>query len=177
VVDPCLHEQPPRPTFGRAEIDLKIPNARMRKDGSVDRTKRQVALLIVTLNALLLFVAGTAVVDLRRLHTPQGVALRWFQSAVFGDCDDYLTYSVPDPGRADARTDAALCTDLRRASASAKGEALDIGFRLGEISGDRVHVLLTRKGETKDVVMHVVRRDGQWRVLRDDMTCGSVGCA
>ncbi|MCU1587788.1 MAG: hypothetical protein JWN31_1281 [Frankiales bacterium] len=149
----------------------------MREDVSVDRTQRQIALLIVTLNALMLFVAVTAVIDLRRLHTPQGVGLRWIEAAVFGNCDDYLSYSVADPARADERTDAALCSDLRRESASAKGEALSIGLRLGGVSSDRVHVLLTREGVTKDVVMHLVRRGGHWRVLRDSITCNSVGCA
>ncbi|MCW2544542.1 MAG: hypothetical protein JWM40_2094 [Frankiales bacterium] len=141
------------------------------------RSRRQVTLLIVLLNLLILLVASTAVVDLRRLRTPEGVGLRWFQAAVFGDCKDYLAYSVADPESPDSRTEAQLCTDLRRHSPSSQGDSLKIGFRLGEIQGDRVHVLLTRAGTTKDLVMHVVWRAGHWRVARDAITCSSVGCA
>ena len=140
------------------------------------RSRRQAILLVVLMNLLILFVASTAVVDLRRLQTRQGVALRWFQAAVFGDCKDYLTYSTSDPDSSDSRSEGELCTDLRRQRA-ARGDSLKIGFRLGEIEQDRVHVVLTRAGETKDVVMHVVWRDGRWLVLRDGVTCNSVACA
>lgn len=158
----------------------------MGEDGGVEpgeqarlraRSRRQVALLIVLTNLLTLFVAATAVVDLRRLQTREGVGLRWFQAAVFGDCNDYLTYSVADSAASDSRTEPELCTDLRRHSAAAQGDSLKIGFRLGQTQGDRVHVLLTRLGKTTEVEMHVVWRSGHWRVLRDAITCSSVGCA
>jgi hypothetical protein len=141
------------------------------------RSRRQAILLIVLMDLLILFVASTAVVDLRRLQTREGVALRWFQAAVFGDCKDYLAYSVADADDTDSRTEAQLCTDLRRHSPSSQGDSLKSDFRLGQTQGDRVHILLTRAGETKDVVMHVVWREGHWRIARDAITCGSVGCA
>lgn len=141
------------------------------------RSRTQVSLLLVILNTLVLLVAFTVVVDLRRLQTPQGVALRWFQAAVFGDCGDYLHFSVRDPARSDSRTHQQLCSDLRRASAAARGDSLNIGFRLGEIDGDQVHLVFTRQGVTKDVVVHLGRLSGHWKVIRDAVTCGSVGCA
>ena len=145
------------------------------------KARRQPLLLIVLINALVLGIAITATVDLRRLQTPGGTALRWVQAAVFGDCGDYLMFSVPDPTRADSRPRDQLCRDLRASTLSARNEALKIGLTLGSTVSDgpgkRVEVTLTRKDVTTQLTLRLVRRAGHWRVLRDDLTCSSVGCA
>src|SRR3954452_14618712 len=77
------------------------------------RMRRQPLLLIGLVGALVLGIGVVSSVDLRRLQTPQGVALRWTQAAVFGDCDDYLHFSVGSSLDADDRSRADLCRDLR----------------------------------------------------------------
>ena len=150
---------------------------RLRLERMRARARRQPLILIMVFNVLIVAVGMTAVVDLRRLQTPGGTGLRWLQAAVFGDCDDYLTYSIPDPSRPDSRSHEQFCQDLLRSSAAARAESLKIGFVLGPVGADRVQVRLTRRGVTKTVLMHVVKRNGHWRVVRDALTCSSVGCA
>lgn len=157
------------------EIDLKIPNARMREDDVVDRTKRQITLLIATLDLLLVYAGITSAGDIRQLRTPEGVAQRWLQAAVIGDCHDYLALSVADPAHPDARTDDELCADLRRQRQAAK-EMSGTTVRLGPVEAERVHAyLLHNDDEPVVVIMNMTKRGGHWRVLRDDSTCGS-GC-
>lgn len=141
------------------------------------RSQRQGALLIALVNVLLLAVAATAVVDLRRLQTPQGTALRWVEAAVFGDCGDYLSFSVVDPSRPELRSRDKLCQDLRAATAASRADPLTVGLRLKSVRGSVVDITLTRKGVPTDVVVHLVRAGGHWRVLLDATTCDSVGCA
>lgn len=137
-------------------------------------------MLVALLNALILGIAFTAVVDLRRLETPGGTALRWVEAAVFGDCTDYLTFSTPG-GALDGRSRDQLCADLRAATAGARNERLRIGLRLKGVrtSGATAHVRLelTRHDRPSVLEVDLVRRAGRWRVLRDAVTCGSVGCA
>jgi uncharacterized protein YcfJ len=145
------------------------------------RARRQPLILIALVNVLVVAIAATAVVDLRRLQAPEGTALRWAQAAVFGDCGDYLTYSVADPSATDARSADQLCRDLRAATAMARDESLKIGLAVRRvvIGGSRaeVELVLTRKGVATDVSLRVARTAGGWRVLRDGLTCGSIGCA
>jgi hypothetical protein len=145
------------------------------------RARRQPLILIVLVNVLVIAIGATAVIDLRRLETPGGTALRWAQAAVFGDCSDYLTYSVPDAAVQDSRSDDQLCQDLRAATAAARNETLRIGLTLGRVlgTGDRaeVELVLTRKGVVNHVSMRVAKSGGHWRVVRDGLTCGSIGCA
>lgn len=137
--------------------------------------------MLMVLNALVLGIGVVATVDLRRLQTPGGTALRWVQAAVFGECDDYLTFSVAAGDVPDGRSRAALCDDLRTATARARVEQLQIGLRVGAVEehGQRaaVAVVLTRHGVPVTLHLTLVRRDGHWRVLRDAATCQSVGCA
>ena len=137
--------------------------------------------LLLVLDLLVLGVGAVASVDLRRLRTPGGTALRWLQSAVFGDCGDYLHFSVADPSVPDSRAEGEVCQDLRQATAEARNQSLTIGLALRQVrtAGDAatVQVTLTRQGQQQALTVHLVRRDGSWRVLRDADTCGSVGCA
>ena len=143
--------------------------------------RRQRLLLLVVVNGLVLSIALVASVDLRRLRTPGGTALRWVESAVFGDCDDYLRYSVVDPALPETRSRDELCRDLREGTREARANSASIGLNLGAVTRHTndatVAVTLTRQGKAAHVDVHLVRRDGRWRVLRDPATCASVGCA
>jgi hypothetical protein len=145
------------------------------------KARRQRVLLLVVVNALVLATALVASVDLRRLRTPGGTALRWVQAAVFGDCADYLDFSVPDSSAHDQRSRSELCEDLRLAARDAQRDQLRIGLHQGPVtrSGDEATatVTLTRDGEPTALSVHLVRRSGRWWVLRDAATCSSVGCA
>jgi len=145
------------------------------------RVRRQTVTLLLVLNALVLGISLVAAVDLRRLATPEGTALRWVQAAVFGDCEDYLRYSVADPELPERRAESELCQDLRQATAEARRNSLTIGLGIGTVeeqeSTATVSVLLRRAEQPTVLTVHLVRRDGDWRVLRDRGTCESVGCA
>ena len=88
---------------------------------------------------------------------------------------------MADPTRPDSRSRDELCADLRASTADERNEQLRIGLRLGRVTqrGDRadVQVVLTRHDVATPVRMHLVRTGGRWTVLRDAVTCGSVGCA
>lgn len=145
------------------------------------KTRRQVVLLLVSLNLLVLAIGLVASVDLRRLRTPAGTALRWVEAAVFGDCADYLTYSVADAQAPETRSPEQLCRDLRVSTLTQRTELLRIGLRSGPVvrrgAEATATVVLTRPAGTSTLTVHLVRRGGRWRVLRDAVTCGSVGCA
>ncbi len=145
------------------------------------RSRRQAVILLVVVNTLVLGLGLVAAVDLRRLRTPGGTALAWVQAAVFGDCTDYLRYSVAAGDVPDTRTDRALCRDLRHATASARNESSRIGLRLGRVvrrdARASADVVLTRSGKPVALHLTLVHRDGRWRVVRDARTCESVGCA
>ena len=149
--------------------------------GVMSRPQRQVALLIALVDLLVLGTGVVGCVDLNRLKTPGGTALRWIQAAVFGQCDDYLAFSVASPDRPEARSEAELCRDLRAATLPARKDQLSIGLRLGEVRERgpeaSVDVTLTRAGRATTVAVHLERRKGVWKVLLDQATCGSVGCA
>jgi hypothetical protein len=146
------------------------------------RVRRQAALLLAVINVLTLAIGIVVSVDLRRLATPGGTALRWVEAAVFGDCGDYLGFSVPDPAAVvDSRTPDQVCHDLRAATAGARDDQLRIGLDLGATTGSgvdrQVAVTLTRDGRRIPLQVHLVHRQQGWRVLRDAATCASVGCA
>ena len=143
------------------------------------RMRRQPLILVALVQVLVVGIALTAAVDLRRLRTPQGVALRWTQAAVFGDCDDYRTFSVSD--EIESRPATQVCRDLRAATAEARNNNLSIGLVVDRVrrDGERatVSITLTRAGKRTPLSVTLVRRDGEWKVLRDTATCGFVGCA
>lgn len=145
------------------------------------RVRRQTVILLGVVNALVLGIGLVASVDLRRLRTPEGTALRWVQAAVFGDCRDYLRYSVADPDLPERRAEQELCEDLRLATAEARRNSIAIGLEVAETDersrAATVTVLLRRESETATLRLHLVRSDGAWRVLRDRALCESVGCA
>ena len=145
------------------------------------KMSRQRVLLLMVLNGLVLVIGVVASVDLRRLQTPEGTALRWVQAAVFGDCGDYLEFSVADPRVHDPRSPKELCHDLDGATEQARIDQLRIGLHSGPVTqaGDEATalIILTRDGKEVRMTIHLVRRSGSWRVLRDAATCASAGCA
>lgn len=145
------------------------------------RSGRQVLILLALVDALVLGTGLTAMVDLRRLQTPGGTALRWTQAAVFGDCDDYLSYSVGDRSGGDSRTSGELCRDLRASTAQARADSIRIGLALGPVvqqaRAAQVEVVLTRDRKPVHVPMRLVQVGGRWKVVRDGPTCAAVGCA
>src|SRR3954462_2820657 len=88
------------------------------------RMRRQPLFLIGLVGVLVLGIAIVSSIDLRRLRTPQGVALRWTQAGVFGDCDADLPFSTGPHAR--SRGD--LCRDLRAASRDARQHNVEIGL-------------------------------------------------
>ena len=106
--------------------------------------------------------------------------MRWAQAAVFGDCGDYLAFSVTDASVTDTRTQQQLCQDLRAATAGARNETAKIGLRLGPVvrhgAKAQVQLVLTRAGVPTTVSLQLARVDGHWRVVRNAVTCGSIGC-
>ena len=141
------------------------------------RTRRQGIILLAITNALVLAVGTTAMVDLRRLETPGGTALRWVQAALFGDCGDYLKYSVAGPDRPEPRHEDQVCADLRAATTQARDRPLEVGLRLVAVQGTRAELVITRLQRDATVFADVTRVDGDWKVVRNAFTCGSVGCA
>jgi hypothetical protein len=140
------------------------------------RMRRQPLLLIGLVGVLVLAVGVVSSIDLRRLRTPQGVGLRWTQAAVFGDCTDYLHYSIGPDDRAEAQ----LCRDLRAATADARQHNAEIGLRVRGVErhGSSAVVLLdvTRKSDARRAQLDLRRTDGRWLVVRDASSCGVVVC-
>src|SRR4051794_16025646 len=141
------------------------------------RMRRQPLLLIALVGVLVLGIGIVSSVDLRRLRTPQGGALRWAQAAVFGDCDGYLHFS----GGTDDRSRDELCRDLRAATADARRHNIDIGLHVRDVEQHDgravVAVDITRQGETRRAQVDLRRSGGRWVVERDATTCALVGCA
>ncbi|MFN2540307.1 MAG: hypothetical protein ABR549_19435 [Mycobacteriales bacterium] len=141
------------------------------------RLRRQPLMLIALLGALVLGIGLVSSIDLRRLRTPQGVALRWTQAATFGDCDDYLRFSTGPEDR--ARVD--LCRDLRAMTQDARQHNIEIGLTVRQVttrgSTAVVAVDVSRQDEVQHAQIDLRRTDGRWLVLRDATTCAVVLCA
>lgn len=141
------------------------------------KLRRQPLILIALTAGLVIGTGVVASVDLRRLQTPQGVALRWTQAAVFGDCDDYLHYSTGplDRPRAD------VCQSLRANTQEARQDNLQIGLSVKAVttrgSSARVVLEISRKGDVREAQLDLQRLGGRWQVVRDDLSCAVVLCA
>ena len=141
------------------------------------KLRRQPLILIALTAGLVIGTGVVASVDLRRLRTPEGVALRWTQAAVFGDCDDYLSFSTGpfDRPRAD------VCRSLRANTEDARRDNAQIGLKVTRVttSGRSAVVLLTirRQGDTREAQLDLRKVSGRWRVVRDDVSCAVVLCA
>jgi hypothetical protein len=145
------------------------------------RMRRQPLLLIALLQFLVVGIGLVAAVDLRRLQTPQGVALRWTQAATFGNCDDYLHFSIGN----DDRSRAELCRALRAMTADARLNNAQIGLAVRHVTrhGSTAVVRLDvsqNVSHNKDVqhaVLDLRRAGGRWVVVRDATSCAIVACA
>ena len=146
-------------------------------DKRAARMRRQPLVLIALVGGLVLAVGLVSSVDLRRLRTPQGVALRWAQAAVFGDCDDYLHYSTGP----DQRPRMDVCRDLRAMTEEARQHNTEIGLTVRQVTthGSTAVVVLevTRKDDVREAQIDERRSGGRWLVVRDATTCAVVLCA
>jgi hypothetical protein len=140
------------------------------------KLRRQPLILIALTAALVIGTGLVASVDLRRLQTPQGVALRWTQAAVFGNCDDYLRFST---GALD-RPRAEVCQALRSATEQARQDNASVGLEVRGVvkRGSSAQVLLrvSRQDGTRTAQLDLRRVGGRWRVVRDAQSCAVVGC-
>ena len=128
---------------------------------------------------LSLAVGIVAAIDLRRLQTPRGTALAWTGAAVFGDCTAYDRLSIaPD---SETRSEAAVCRDLRAATADARAAAATTGIDVLSVdqSGrDATVEVQVRRGDDETSVELPLRRKGDgWGVVLTDEVCRVVGCA
>ncbi|MCU1602840.1 MAG: hypothetical protein JWO22_3549 [Frankiales bacterium] len=141
------------------------------------RMRRQPLILLALLQFLVIGIGLVATVDLRRLQTPKGVALRWTQAATFGDCDDYLHFSSGTDDRARDQ----ICQALRAQTEDARSNNAQIGLAVRRVTtrGATSVVLLdvTRTGDVRHAELHLRRTGGRWRVLRDATSCAVVLCA
>lgn len=145
------------------------------------RMRRQPLILIALLQSLVVGIGLVAAVDLRRLQTPQGVALRWTQAATFGNCDDYLHFSTGSDGRSRAE----LCRALRAMTRDARLNNAQIGLavrhtsRHGSTAVVRLDVSQSvgRNRDVRHAVLDLRRTGGRWVVVRDATSCAIVACA
>lgn len=137
--------------------------------------------VVIAITALLVLAVGlTAAVDLRRLQSPRGAALAWTEAAVFGDCRAFLALSRPIDREQDRRTDDRICQDLRGATKQAR--AVSTRIRITAAPGVRrartadVSVRVQGPDGSRQVLLHLVRRGGDWLVLRQPGACGDAPC-
>jgi hypothetical protein len=145
------------------------------------RMRRQPLILIALLQFLVVGIGLVAAVDLRRLETPQGVALRWTQAATFGSCDDYLHFSIGTSIGTDDRSRAELCRALRAMTEDARLNNAQIGLAVRHVSrhGSTAVVRLdvSHNKDVRHAVLDLRRAGGRWVVVRDATSCATVACA
>jgi hypothetical protein len=141
------------------------------------RIRRTPAVLIAVVGVLVLAVAFTAVVDLRRLHTPGGAALAWVEAATFGNCRAYLSLSRRT---AEQRPDDEVCASLRAATARARTDAsrIALAVRSVEQRGRRAAVVIDVRapGGVRSIRLQLVAMRERWYVLLDATACAEAGC-
>lgn len=158
--------------WARAELTLDV---------QADRRIRRTPAVVIAITALLvLAVAITAAVDLRRLQTPRGAALAWAEAATFGDCSRFLTLSIVDEPTSERRTDDEVCQALRRSTEQARADSVRITLtaRSVERTGRRAVVSVETQSPdgTREVTLMLVRRGADWLVVRRAGACGDVPC-
>lgn len=158
--------------YAAAERTLDVQRAR--------RLRRTPLVLIGLIGALVLLVAITAAIDLRRLQTPRGAALAWTEAATLGECRGYLALSRPVDPLSERRTDDQLCRALRARTAEVRNRGVPVRIRpLRVQQGGRtatVDVRVAKGDATYDAHLSLVREGAKWRVLRDEVACAAVGC-
>lgn len=132
------------------------------------RMRRTPAVVIGILGLLVLAVAVTAAVDLRRLETPRGAALAWTEAALFGNCHAYLALSRAGT---DPPPDDQVCAELHRQTASARDRSDRYSFRVTAVHRQgrtaNVTVELTEPAGTLTVTLELVQDGHRWVSLRD----------
>jgi hypothetical protein len=150
-------------------------------DVQAARRVRRTPWVVIGLTGLLVVaVAITAAVDLRRLQTPRGAALAWTEAATFGDCRGFLALSVVADPTQERRTDDEICRSLRRTTESARANATRITLTARSVArqgGSAVARIEVRTPEgIRTVTLTLTRRDSDWLVLRSAGACGELAC-
>jgi xanthosine utilization system XapX-like protein len=158
--------------WATAELSLDAQAAR--------RIRRTPAVLIAITGVLVVLVGITAVIDLRRLHTPRGAAIAWVEAATFGDCPAYLSLSRPAANGDAQRTDDEVCVALRSATAGARTNATRISLRPRSVEqhgrAADVIVEVRRPSGSTLVHAHLVADGDRWLVVLDQTVCAEAGC-
>ena len=145
------------------------------------RIRRTPGVVVGILGLLVLAVAVTAAVDLRRLQSPRGASLAWTEAAVFGDCRAYLALSRPVDATTERRTDAEICRALRSRTEDARANSTRIEILPGKVEERDAtatsYVEVKRPDGDREVQLRLVREGDDWLVLRDETACDAVGCA
>jgi hypothetical protein len=147
--------------------------------GRRKRVRRTPGVVVGITGLLVLAVAVTAAVDLRRLQTPRGASLAWAEAAVFGNCRAYLALS--EPVTPEKRSDDDVCEALAVKTKDARDEPerFDVEAGVVEQAGRtaKVAVTIRRPDGTAQTELDLVRRGDDWLVLLDDGVCREIGCA
>lgn len=158
--------------WARAELTLDVQTAR--------RVRRTPGVVIGILALLVLAVGITAAVDLRRLQTPRGAALAWVEAATFGDCRAFLALSAVRDANEERRTDDEICRALRTATTDARSNATRIQLNAGRVQrrgrAATVTIAVRRPDGVRPVALQLVRRSGDWLVLREPGACAALPC-
>lgn len=158
--------------WARAELSIGVQDAK--------RVRRTPGVVIGITGLLVLAVGATATVDLRRLQTPRGGALAWTEAAVFGDCRAFLALSLVEDPTAERRNDDEICRDLRKASEAARANSTRIELRPRSVDrrgrGATVTIDVRGPDGTTTVSVRLVRRGGDWLVVRRAGACASSSC-
>lgn len=121
---------------------------------------------------LVLLVALTAAVDLRRLQTPRGAALAWTESAVFGGCRPYLSLST---AQGETRSDDEVCAALTARTAPARKHTEGYDLHAVSVAQTGAHATVVIEVRTPQstsrVTEELVRQDHTWRVVRPPSAC------
>ena len=130
--------------------------------------RRTPAVVIAVVGLLVLAVALTAAVDLRRLQTPRGAALAWTEAAVFGNCHAYLSLSRAGT---DQRPDNEVCAELRRVTAQARSHTEQYSFRVLSVHRRgrtaTVRIELRQPQGVTSVDLQLVRQGHRWVAPRE----------
>ncbi len=149
-----------------------------RNEARKQRAIRRTPAVVVSLLALLVLVFGiSAVVDMRRLDSPEGATRAWVQAALAADCDRYAELSVAPDGTRPLTSD--QC-DLVKAAV--RGLTGTITVTVGGIA------MLPSQAATADVTVtapggaqrasrvELSKRSGDWLVVRTPSTCALLTC-
>ena len=149
-----------------------------RNEDRKQRAIRRTPAVVVSLVAVLALVFGiSAVVDMRRLDSPEGTTRAWVQAALAADCDRYADLSVPPEGEKALTAD--QCDLLKAAVRGLTGTVTVTvsGVALLPSQGATADVTVTAPGGAQRASrIELSKTSGDWRVVRTPSTCALLTC-